>query len=406
MSSQQIAEGIYWTGVNNFTKDLFEGIWPIPNGVSINSYVVIGEKIALIDLVKAGGGGSSESLIKQLESINISIKDVDYLILNHLEPDHTGYLSQIKYIAPEIEILTSKKGVPLVKAFYGITEGVREVKDGEELDLGKGKKLTFYYAPNVHWPETMVTYENSEKILFSCDAFGSFGAFKGCIFDDQVSDADHEFFEKETLRYYANIVSSFSNFVLKAIDKLGGLDIKIIAPSHGMIWRKNPSKIIERYIKYAKYMDGPAEPEITVIWGSMYGNTEIMMRSVLKGIAKENVHVNIFRVPETDPSYILASAWKSSGLVIAMPTYEYNIFPPMAYILDLMKLKHFWNKKVLRIGSFGWSGGAQKYFNEKIEKMKWDVIATVEYQGAPSEETLKNGEEMGKKLATEIKKLK
>lgn len=403
--AEKIVDGVWWTGVNDFTNDLFEGIWPIPDGVSINSYVVKGEKIALVDLVKEGGGGSSENLIGQLASIDIKPQDVDYLILNHLEPDHTGYLANFRILCPNAEIITSEKGVPLVEAFYGITENVRAVADGDELDLGAGKKFVFAYIPNVHWPETMVTYEVSDKILFSCDAFGSFGAFKGSIFDDEVSEEDHQFFERENLRYYANIVGPFSNSVLKAIEKAGALNIKIIAPSHGLIWRSDPARIINRYIKYAKYMNEFAEPKITVIWGSMYGNTETMVRSVLKGIAKEGVSVKVMKVPETDVSYVLSEAWESAGLVIAMPTYEYKMFPPMKYVLDIFDYKHVWHKKVLRIGSFGWSGGAERHFEKAVEKLKWDFIGPLEYQGAPSAEDKNKGEEMGAQLAREVKEV-
>ncbi|HME53641.1 MAG TPA: FprA family A-type flavoprotein [Candidatus Lokiarchaeia archaeon] len=404
MTSEIIADGIWWTGTNVYTNELFEGIWPIPYGVSINSYVVKGDKIALIDLVKAGGGGSSENIINQLKSIGISPKSVDYLILNHLEPDHTGYTAAMRELNPDIQIITSEKGVPLVKAFYNIEDGVQVVDEGEELDLGGGKVLQFFYAPNVHWPETMVTYEKSNQILFSCDAFGSFGALKGYIFDDQVPREDKEFWEGETLRYYANIVAAFSQAVLAAIEKLGGLDIKIIAPSHGLIW-KNPGKIIADYVRYANYMNDYQEPEITVIWGSMYGNTETIMRAVLRGIAREGVKVTIHKVPETDASFVLADAWKSAGLVIAMPTYEYSIFPPMGYVLDLMKLKHYWYKKVLRIGSFGWVGGAQKHFVEKTDKMNWDMLGPLEYQGAPKAEDLENAEALGSELARQIKEI-
>jgi flavorubredoxin len=407
MGAEEIIPGSYWTGVNDYTKDLFEGIWPIPEGVSLNSFIVKGDKIALIDLVKSGGGGSSENLIDQLKSIEINIEDIDYLILNHLEPDHTGFLNSFRKMCPKAEILTTDKGVPLVKAFYGITENVRAVEDMEKLDLGGGRQLLFAYAPNVHWPETMVTYEVSSKILFSCDAFGTFGATKGNIFDDEISEEDHRFFEDENLRYYANIVGAFSNSVLKAIDKLGGLDIKVIAPSHGIIWRKNPETIIKRYIRYANYMNDYAEPEITVVWGSMYHNTETMVRAVLRGISKEGVKVTVMKVPETDVSYVLANAWESAGLVIAMPTYEYSIFPPMKYVLDLMKVKHVWHKKVLRIGSYGWVGGAQRHFDEFVKGMKWDCIGggPVEFQGAPTEEDLRKGEEMGSLLAREVKKI-
>jgi len=404
MKATKIADGIYWIGANISSNDLFEGLWPIPNGVTINSFVVVGDKIAIIDLVRDWSGAQS-NLIDKLKSIGISIKDVDYFIVNHLEPDHTGDLRGFNELSRKAEIITSKKGKPLVEAFYGISENVRAVSSADTLDLGQGKVLTFYDIPNVHWPETMATFENSTGTLFPCDAFGSFGALKGSLFDDENSEEDHLFYENESLRYYANIVGPFSNFVLKAIDALGPLDIKIIAPSHGLVWRGNPGTIVNRYKAYANYMNDYAEPKITVIWGSMYSNTEKMLRSVLKGIASEGVHVEIFRVPEDDKSYILASAWESAGLIFGMPTYEYKMYPPMEDLISLLAKKHVWHKKVFRFGSFGWSGGAQKHFDQMTEKLKWDCLEPLEFQGGPTDEDLDKGFEMGKKFALEIKKI-
>ncbi len=404
MKATKITDGIYWIGANISTNDLFEGLWPIPNGVTINSFVVKGDKIAIIDLVRDWSGAQS-TLIDELNSIGISIKDVDYFIVNHLEPDHTGDLRGFNELSGKAEIITSKKGKPLVEAFYGITENVRAVSSGDTLDLGQGKVLTFYDIPNVHWPETMATFENSTGTLFPCDAFGSFGALKGSLFDDENSEDDHLFYENESLRYYSNIVGPYSNFVLKAIDALGPLDIKIIAPSHGLVWRGNPGTIVNRYKAYANYMNDYAEPKITVIWGSMYSNTEKMLRAVLKGIASEGVHVEIFRVPEDDKSYILASAWESAGLVFGMPTYEYKMYPPMQDLISLLAKKHVWHKKVFRFGSYGWSGGAQKHFDQMIEKLKWDCLEPLEFQGGATDEDLDKGFEMGKKFALEVKKI-
>jgi anaerobic nitric oxide reductase flavorubredoxin len=404
--AHKIADNVFWTGVNDYTSDLFEGIWPIPDGVSINSYIIKGEKTAIIDIVKSSGGGSSASLTQQFKSIGIEPEDIDFIILNHLEPDHTGFLPVLHKYCPNSEIITSKKGKPLVEAFYHITEKVHAVEDGETLDLGEGKVLHFFEAPNVHWPETMVTFEESTGILFSCDAFGSFGAFKGTIFADEIPEEDKQFFEQETLRYYANIVAGFSAFVLKAIEKLSSLmnKIKMIAPSHGLIWR-DPKPIIDRYRCYANYANDFGEPEITVIWGSMYGNTEVMLRAILQGIAKEGVKVTIHKVPETHVSNVLASAWKSAGLLIGMPTYEYSVFPPMAYVLDLMKLKRFKHKLVMRFGSYGWVGGAQKGFEERIKNLNWEVDSIVEFQGGPTNEDLKIAEEKAAEFARNIKKI-
>lgn len=404
MKATKIADRVFWIGANISTNDLFEGIWPIPDGVTINSYVVKGDKIAIIDLVRDWADATSY-MLDELKSIGIEFKDIDYFILNHLEPDHTGNLRALYELSGKAEIITSKKGKPLVKAYYGLSDKVRAVSSGDTLDLGQGKVLTFYDIPNVHWPETMATFDSSTGTLFPCDAFGSFGALKGSIFDDENSEENHEFYEKESLRYYSNIVGPFSNFVLKAINALGPLDIKIIAPSHGLVWRGDPGKIVERYKVYANYMNDYAEPKITVIFGSMYGNTQRMLRSVLKGIASEGVNVEIYKVPEADKSYILASAWESAGLIFGMPTYEYQMYPPMQDLISLLAQKHVWHKKVFRFGSFGWSGGAQKHFDQMTEKLKWDFLEPLEFQGGPTDEDLDKGFEMGKKFAQEIKKI-
>jgi flavorubredoxin len=331
------------------------------------------------------------------------MKDIDYLVLNHMEPDHTGWLAEMKEKNPGLQIYCSKKSVPLVKAFYKIEEGVTAVGSGDTLDLGDGKVLAFEDAPNVHWPETMVTYETSTGILFSCDAFGMFGQVNEHIFDDELTPEEKQFYEAETLRYYSNIVSTFSSFVLKAIDKLRGLDIRVIAPSHGIIWRKNPADVIEQYRKLASYHDSPAEKEITFIWSSMYGNTEKMVQPVIDAVEAEGVKINVHRVPQEHVSFVLADAWKSEGLIFGMPTYEYRMFPPMAHVLDIFDRSHVKNRKIFRFGSFGWSGGAQKQFTEMTAELKWECVEPVEWQGAPDSEIIEKAVKQAGLLASQIK---
>lgn len=406
MKAIKMNDGIYWVGANISSDDPFEGIWPIPRGVTLNSYAVIGDKIAVIDLVREWVE-APKYFFSELKSIGIELSKIDYIVLNHLEPDHTGILNRLDEFAPNAKLVTTKKGAELVKHFYrNVDEDrVQVVDDGDIIDLGQGKELSFYSIPHVHWPETMVTYEKQSKIVFTCDAFGSFGTFKGSIFDDETCAEDHRYFREETLRYYSNIVANFSPFVLKAIDKLKGLEIKMIAPSHGLVWRKNISAIIERYRVYANYAKDFAEPIITIVWGSMYGNTENMLRSVIKGISSENVHFHIYRVPYDEPSFILSSAWESAGLIFGMPTYEYKMFHPMAEIIDLFVNKKVRFKKVFRFGSYGWSGGAQKEFDEKTAKQKWDIVEPVEFRGAPTEADLKLGFQKGAELARMIKNI-
>ncbi len=404
MKAYAIDSSVFCLHADIDTHDLFEGIWPIPEGVSLNSYIVKGEKVALIDLVR-DWTGAPKQLEEELSGIGISFDAIDYLVLNHLEPDHTGWLKEFVALNPAVTIVSTAKGIELVKTFYGVTERLKAVKTGDTLDLGGGRVLHFVEAPNVHWPETMVSWEPVSGTLFACDAFGSFGKLGDRVFDDQFNAEEHQFFEKESLRYYANIVSSFSVFVERAIKKLEGLDIKVVAPSHGIVWRKEPLKIVERYQKYASYMNGPAEKEICIVWGSMYGNTKRGLDAVIRGIEAEGVPYSIHRIPNEDVSYVLADAYKSLGLVLAMPTYEYAMFPPMAYAIDIMKRKHIWNRQVLRIGSWGWVGGAKKEFDAVLEGTKWTCVDHIEWPGAATEEKLAELEAQGRALAKTVKEL-
>jgi flavorubredoxin len=249
----------------------------------------------------------------------------------------------------------------------------------------------------------MVTWEPQSGVLFSCDAFGSFGSLGEKIFDDEYSQAEHAFFESESLRYYANIVSSFSTFVERAIQKISALDIRCVAPSHGIVWRKKPQVIIERYSRYASYAKGNTEKEIAVIWGSMYGNTKAGVDAVIRGIEAGGVPYTCRRIPDENISWVLADAYKAGALVLAMPTYEYAMFPPMAYVLDIFRRKHIFGKKVLRIGSWGWVGGARKDYEAAIASLKWENLEPVEWAGYPGPEDLALLEERGQELALAVK---
>jgi len=398
MRGRVISEGVCCLHADVRTDELFEGIWPLPHGVSLNAYAVKGKKVALIDFVH-NRSDALEQFESCLSSVDLSLSQVDYLVLNHLEPDHTGWLGEFGRQNPDAEIIATRKGCDLVKSFYRVENPLRPVKDGDTLDLGDGRVLTFMETPNIHWPDTMVTWDSTSGTLFSCDAFGSFGALGERVFDDEFSDSEHAFFERETLRYYSNIVSSFSGFVEKALLKLGGLDIKCVAPGHGMVWREKPQGIIDRYKKYASWAKGPAEKAITIIWGSMYGNTEAGLCAVIEGIEKEGVPYVTHRVPDEDISWVLADAYRSSGLVLAMPTYEYAMFPPMSYVLDIFRRKHIYGKKVLRIGSWGWVGGAKKDYEAAIGGLKWESVESCEWAGYPTEDDLKTLRERGQELA-------
>ncbi|MBN1410563.1 MAG: FprA family A-type flavoprotein [Spirochaetales bacterium] len=397
MPAINVRPDIYWIGVNDRTTDLFEGMWPITKeGVSYNSYLLTDEKNVIIDLSKSL---KSDDYFDQINQVT-DIKKIDYVVLNHMEPDHTGVLHTLRRIAPGLTILASQKAVKMLEDYYQITENIRVVKDGEELKIGK-KTLQFFQVPFVHWPETIVTYETSQKILFSCDAFGGYGAFRGSIFDDEYED--FSFYVDESLRYFVNIVSKFTRPVLNAIEKLKGIDIKIIAPSHGLVWRKNPQFIVDAYRKWAEYATSPAEAGITIVYGSMYGNTEEMMNAVAQGITGQGVPVRIFDAARTHSSYILPHLWTQQGVMVGAPTYETSLFPPVAEVLQMAALKRIRNKKAAMFGSYGWSKGALTEMKKIIEPLNWTMDMSYEFPGGLSREKLEKGKQFGADFARLIK---
>ena len=307
MPSVQIRPDVYWIGLNDRTTDLFEGIWPVTDaGVTYNSYLIRDRKNVIIDLAK---GFKTDEYIEKIEAI-VPLSEIDYIVVNHMEPDHTGAIRAFTRISPRLTILATEKAREMLAAFYGITENVRVVADGEELSLGR-RTLKFVHAPFVHWPETMVTYDAADQILFSCDAFGGYGALPGTIFDDQCSDL--VYYEREALRYFVNIVAKFSAPTLRAIEKLSGVPVSVIAPSHGLVWRRDPARIVELYRKWAELSTGGGETGVTLVYGSMYGNTEKMMNAVAQGISRAGIPVEIFDAARTHVSFILPSLWTQRG---------------------------------------------------------------------------------------------
>ena len=274
MRTTQVVDGVYRLSAN-VENIKFEGFWPIPHGVAMNSYVVKGDKAAIIDGV-CTWDGVPETLFEKLDEMNVALEDIEYVIINHMEPDHSGWLEPFSKLRGkgDFQVICTERAKELLEHFYGIVDNVRTVKTGDTLDLGQGHELTFVEIPNVHWPETMATYDAKAKTVFPCDAFGSFGSVDDdAPYDDMLSQDQIDFFEREASRYYANIVAAYSGPAKKAIDKLDGIDIDIVAPGHGIVWRKNPMKIVNDYVRYASYSGGPAKPEVAVIWGSMYGMT-------------------------------------------------------------------------------------------------------------------------------------
>lgn len=388
MKKIKIADGIHMLSMN--VEDmLFEGMWEIANGVTLNSYIVKGEKTAIIDGV-IGWDGVPETLYKNLGEIDVDPKDIDYLIVNHMEPDHSGWIENFIKIKDDFTIVCTEKAAKLVNSLYGNWDRIKVVKEGDTLDLGNGKKLSFYPVPNVHWPETMLTYEADTKTLFSCDMYGAFGKMGDHYFDDEMTQEEIEFFEKEGIRYYSNVMATFSSAVKKAIQKTEELDINIIAPGHGPLYRKNPQKIIGDYKRFTQYAEGLGKNEISILWGSMYGMTGKAVAFAEEILKREGIKVNKLEMPLESQSEMIATIFKSAGIIIAAPTYEYKLFPPVASAIDELGRKKVSGKVAFRFGSYGWSGGAEKELKEIIERnrMKWDFVESVEFEGSPKLEDL------------------
>ena len=340
--------------------DLFEGCWPINKGVSINSYCLTGSsRKVLIDYVESGA-----SFDDDLARLGLRLEDIDVLVLNHMEPDHTGALSTLFARNPDIEVYATRLGATETETLYG-HGNVHVITNGEELDIG-GMTLVFYATPNIHWPDTMMTFLKEDGILFSCDAFGAFGAYQS-VYDDELTESEWALLRTETERYYANIVASFSSFVLRGIGALASLPIKTICPSHGLVWRKDPGHVVNWYSRMAGYAAGQREKEITILVSSMYGNT-LSYVAALERMAKDaGVVTHTVRIPDTSSSYAIEKVWRSKGLVVAAPTYEKEMFPPMAHCLDWLVRKDVKGRIAMHFGSSLWSGGASAEFKSYAE---------------------------------------
>ena len=393
----EIKPGITWVGVNDRMTELFEGLWTIKQeGVSYNSYLIQDDKTVVIDLCKSLLTGE---YVTQLEDL-VPLEKLDYVVINHMEPDHTGALRTLLKKAPQVQIIGTAKTRDMLKEFYGITENVRAVADGETIELGH-HTLRFVVVPFLHWPETMMTYEEKEQILFSCDAFGSYGALNGSIFDDLTGDL--AWYEQEALRYYTNIVAIFPKPVRKALDKLANVPLSVLAPSHGLVWRKNPKRIIDLYDRWSSLATEPADPGVTLIYASMYGNSESVMEAVAQGVTDAGLPLKIFNVSKTPMSYILPHLLTRSGVLIGAPTYEGGLFPDMATALRIAEGKHMYHRKAAYFGSHAWAGGAEREFRTLAEELQWEVHSTFNFTGAPSRDELAQAREFGRDFALKLK---
>ena len=360
----EIAKDIFYVGVNDRIKHKFENMLPLPYGVSYNSYLITDEKTALVDTVDVCYG---EVFIDKIKS-QLGDKSVDYLIINHMEPDHSGSISLIRKYYPNMTIVGNKKTLEMLEGYYGIDDNTLEISDGEVLSLGK-HKLQFHFTPMVHWPETMMTYDETENVLFSGDAFGCFGTLDGGVMDTEMNV---DKYWDEMIRYYANIVGKYGAPVQKALQKLTPLDIKIICSTHGPVWKEYVSKAVDIYDRMSRY---EGKEGAVVVYGSMYGNTERMAEAVAQGLTMGGIkNVVLHNVSKSDASVILRDIFKYKGLVLGSPTYSNELYPEIDSLLKKMEIRGIKKRDFAYFGSFTWAGIANKKLAEFGEKMKWRTI--------------------------------
>lgn len=376
MRTIKITDHIYYVGTNDRKKALFENNWPLPNGVSYNSYLIADTKSALIDTIEFG---SDDDYLERISGL-LHGKPLDYLIVNHMEPDHSSMIKSVIRMYPEVLVVGNAQTYKMLQSFYDIEdENFFLVNDGDEIKLGEST-LKFALIPWVHWPETMVTYEMTSKTLFTCDAFGGFGTLDGSIFD---GDNDFEtYYLDDMRRYYSNIVGKYSIPVQKALAKLGGLDIKIIAPSHGLVWRENPGKVIGLYDQWSKQQ---AQEGVVIAYASMYGNTEKIADYIGSLFGDHKVPVRVYDVSKTHASDLLNQIWKYKGLILGTCAYNGQMHPMMEHLCNEIKLSAPKNKVFSVFGGSSWNGAGVKELRKFAEGYGLAITGpVVEVSGAPT----------------------
>ena len=389
---QKITENIYYVGVNDRSKSLFEGLWPLPNGVSYNSYLIDDEKVCLIDTVEV------DFFTQFIEHIRESIGDrpVDYLVINHMEPDHSGSIALIKKYYPNIQIVGNKKTFQMMEGFYGINDQTLEVKNGDSLSLGS-QTLSFVLTPMVHWPETMMTLCGTT--LFSGDAFGCFGALNGGVVDAQINC---DTFWLEMVRYYSNIVGKYGTPVQNALKKLAGVQLDYICATHGPVWHEYINKVVDLYDRLSKY---ETEPGLVICYGTMYGNTERAAEVIARAASEAGVkNIVMYNVSQTHHSYIIRDVFRYSGLIVGAPTYNTALYHEMDVLLSELAGKDIKNHLLGWFGSYGWASKAvseiQRWNDERLHFEQ--VGEPVEIKQSLTPETKAQCEALGRAMAERL----
>ena len=361
---REITHNLYYVGVNDNSKQLFERLWPLPYGVSYNAYLIKDKHNVLIDTVEYPFNQDFFENIKEV----IGDENIDYVVVNHMEPDHSSSLLQLIEKYPDIKIIGNKKTIDMLNGFYGIASNILEVKDADKLEIGE-RTLSFHLTPMVHWPETMMTYVIGEGILFSGDAFGAFGSLRNGIMD---VDADMALVTDEMYRYYSNIVGKYGGPVEKAIEKLSSLPINYICSTHGPVWHDKISYVVEHYLKMARY---ESEEGVVIAYGSMYGHTADVAKNIYDSLVEAGVkNVVMHDLSDVDASFVLRDVFKYNTLILGSPTYNSEIFPKVADLTVKLEGRMIKNKTFSCFGSYSWAGQAVKRLVAFAERMQWNIV--------------------------------
>lgn len=386
-----IQDKVFYVGVNDRTKHKFEGLWPLPIGVSYNSYLIADDDaVALIDTVDVA---FFSEYINKIQAV-IGNRPIDYLIINHMEPDHSGAIALIRKYYPGIKLVGNKKTLEMVQGFYGVVANDDVcVTDGDTISLGK-HQLKFYLTPMLHWPETMMTYDETNKMLFSGDAFGCFGALNGQVIDSKM---DVSPYWPEMERYYACILGKFGAPVQAGLKKLAGVDIKTICSTHGPIWTQHIPQAIDTYKRLAT---GETQQGLVICYGSMYGNTERVAEAIAQGAAEAGMRkIIVHNLSVSDMSDVLADIFRYNTLAIGGPTYNGGLFPAVDDLMKRLAGRSVSKHKLALFGGFTWSSQAVKVMQAYNEKMKMELVGTpVEWKQGAHTDALQQAQALGKLL--------
>jgi anaerobic nitric oxide reductase flavorubredoxin len=392
MTKVQLARGVYWVGAIDWNVRNFHG-YSTHRGSTYNAYLIVDEKVALIDTVKAPFYDEMAARVREI----VSFDKIDYVISNHVEMDHSGSLPMALRDAKNARLVTLEKFGEngLAKTFHQSWPTIA-VKEGSTVDLGK-RKLAFIPTPMLHWPDSMCTYLVEDKLLFSMDAFGQHIATSQ-RFDDEV---DMSVVMQEASKYYANILMPFGDLIVKAVNKLGGVKIDMIAPSHGIIWRSHIKDIVESYAKWGK---GETAAKALVIYDTMWGSTQKMALAIVNGIVGEGVDVKLFNLTASDKSDVIKEVLDAKALIIGSPTLNNGMFPSVAEFLCYLKGLKPKNKIGAAFGSHGWGGGAVKAVQQELEQTGIELIdSKLAFKFVPDEGEIQKCVDFGREMAARIK---